>query len=108
MYGRRRAQVGPTVARRESGAKHGIDYEEQTTISRAYLDMGAIRQKLAGDLARLGAAATWSLRFRQGGHAIAGFHGLATVTSNIHATRMHLFDPNVGEYTCELRELDGV
>ncbi len=109
MYGQLRDAVGRNQARREVGAGLGLNYEEQTTIMRAFVGMAGIRAKLAADLGRIGAAATWSMRFAGGGgHAIAGFRGLASITANMHRASIHIFDPNIGEYTGELTDLDAI
>lgn len=108
-YAALRATVGRNEARREVGARLGLDYEEQTTIMRACVGMVGIRAKLASDLGRIGAAATWSMRFTGGGgHAIAGFRGLVSVTGNVHRAVMYIFDPNIGEYVGELSDLDAI
>jgi hypothetical protein len=108
-YGQLRGAVGRNEARRQVGAGLGLNYEEQTTIMRAFVGMAGIRARLATDLDRTGAAATWSLRFAGGGgHAIAGFRGLIRVTGNMHRASVHIFDPNIGEYAGELTDLDAI
>jgi hypothetical protein len=108
-YALRRAAVGRDAARREAGARLGLDYEAQTTVMRACVGMVGIRARLAADLGRIGAAATWSMRFAGGGgHAIAGFRGLVPVSGNVHRVSIHVFDPNIGEYAGELGELDAI
>lgn len=107
QYGQARAQQGPEQARRAMGQQLGHDYHQQTTILRAFMSAGELRQRLAGDLGMLGAAVTWSMRFPDDtGHAIAGFRGLLTIMENMHRASLHLFDPNIGEYVGELGELD--
>ncbi len=89
-------------AQQELGGRADLDYEPQTTISGGKVGPGEIINILARDLTRPGKAATWSLRFKEGGgHAIAGFSGLVSITDNIHRTKIHIFDPNIGEFTGE-------
>ncbi len=103
-----RAQHGRNEGRRMVGGQVGLDYNEQTTLMRAMVGMRGIREKLAADISRIGAASTWSLRFMGGGgHAIAGFCGLSGQQPYMKM-RLHVFDPNIGEYTGELRELDTI
>jgi len=109
LYSQRRRQAGRVPARREAGSALGLRYEDQTTIVRRSLDMGAIRRKLAGDLNAPGDAATWSMKFTGGGgHAIAGLYWLVSVTPNVHHPAIHIFDPNIGEYVGELADLDPI
>ena len=121
-YGRQRAANGPFSARRNLSSRLGLDYEEQTTISRNPMHragsqgaggMQGIRHRLAEDLERPFSGATWSMRFSQaaggGGHAIAGFNLLcATSMSNMHVMEMHVFDPNIGEYSGTYADLDEI
>jgi hypothetical protein len=108
-YAGMRGPLGRNEARRQMGAGLGLDFEEQTTIMRRFNGMAGIRAKLAADLGQIGAAATWSMRFSGGGgHAIAGFRGLVSVTGNMHRASLHIFDPNIGEYAGELDELDAI
>ena len=107
QYNKTRAQVGPEHARRVMGQQLGHDFHQQTTITRAMMSSAEIRQRLAGDLGTLGAAATWSMRFADGsGHAIAGFRGMLSLMENVHRASLHVFDPNIGEYAGELSDLD--
>jgi hypothetical protein len=109
QYGQQRAQQGPTQARRDMGKQLGHDYREHTTIMPAMVGAVGLRQRLAADLARAGIGATWTLRFADGtGHAIAGFYGIVSPTEKLHYFRLFLFDPNIGEYTGELRDLDSM
>jgi hypothetical protein len=106
-YLREREQAGPEQARRTMGATLGHDYEPKTTLVRAFLSPAEIRGKLAGDLGQIGAVATWSMRFLEGGgHAIAGFRGLVSLSPKMHRASLHVFDPNAGEFTGEAGDLD--
>jgi hypothetical protein len=108
-YAAQRAQLGPQAARTAKGAELGLDYEHQTTIMRLNLSAEEIRARLAADLRPLGGGATWTMRFAKGGgHAIAGFHGIVSLTGNIHQNRYHLFDPNLGEYVGAIQDLDAM
>lgn len=94
-----RAQHGPTAARQQQGGTLGLDYDEQTTVTRAGAGRTGMIKRVGEDLRPLGAAATWSMRFDGGGgHAIAGVNRLERITSNIAQSTLHVFDPNVGEY----------
>ena len=100
QYGQERAQHGPEKARRDMGKQLGHDFQQHTTILPALIGATGIRQRLAADLSGLGVGATWSLRFMDGtGHAIAGFYGMVSVTENMHRISLHVFDPNIGEYS---------
>jgi hypothetical protein len=108
-YARQRAVSGPQQARNAQGRQLGHDWDDQTTIMTTLVPMETIRQRLARDLADLGAAAAWTMRFAAGGgHAIAGYHGIASITPTLHEHRYHLFDPNLGEYVGVARDLAGM
>lgn len=103
-----RAQHGREEGRRMVGQQVGLNYHDQTMIMRALIGIRGIREKMAADISRIGAAATWTLRFADGGgHAIAGFCGLSGQQPYMKM-RLHVFDPNIGEYTGELQELDAI
>ena len=109
QYQRERARVGPVAARQRVGQPLGLDYEQQTSIMPACIGLQGVRARLAGDLRRLGTATTWSLRFIDGGgHVMAGFSGLTSLTENVHRQQISIFDPNIGEYVCEINEMDDV
>lgn len=106
LYSGLRSQHGREEARRQVGAQLGLNYSDQTMILRTFVGMGGIKQKLGQDLSRIGAAATWTLRFADGGgHAIAGFCGLSGQPP-IMRHRLHIFDPNIGEYEGTVQELN--
>lgn len=106
QYAADRAQLGRFPARAAAGRRVGLDYEEQTTIVRASVGTGGILAKMSADLRGIGAAATWSLRFSGGGgHALAGFCGVTSLTPNMHRQELFVFDPNIGEYKGELSDL---
>jgi hypothetical protein len=108
-YQRERAKVGPVAARQRVGRPLGLDFEQQTSIMPACIGLRGVRERLATDLRPLGAAATWSLRFIDGGgHVMAGFSGLASITENMHRQQISIFDPNIGEYVCAINEMDDV
>jgi hypothetical protein len=107
QYGQHRQQVGPQDARRVMGQHLGHDFEQHTTILPALIGTNAVRQRLAADLRHIGVGATWTMRFAPGGgHAIAGFYGMESLAENMHRARISIFDPNIGEYVGELRDLD--
>ena len=109
QYGQRRQQEEPQDARSAMGQRLGHDYEHHTTILPALIGPNAVRARLAADLRYFGAGATWSMRFAGGGgHAIAGFYGIESLAQNMHRARIHIFDPNIGEYVGELRDVDFV
>ena len=109
QYQRERAKVGPVAARQRMGQPLGLDYEQKTSIMPACIGLQGVRDRLATDLRRLGAATTWSLRFIDGGgHAMAGFSGLTSITENMHRQQISIFDPNIGEYVCQISEMDDV
>jgi hypothetical protein len=109
QYARERARVGPVAARQRVGQPLGLDFEQQTSIMPACIGLQGVRDRLASDLRRLGAATTWSLRFIDGGgHVMAGFSGLTSITANMHRQQISIFDPNIGEYVCQLNEMDDV
>lgn len=109
QYQRERANLGPVAARQRVGQPLGLDYEQQTTIMPACIGLQGVRQRLATDLRALGAATTWSLRFIDGGgHVMAGFSGLTSITPNMHRQQISIFDPNIGEYVCQINEMDDV
>jgi hypothetical protein len=99
-YGTLRAALGRNDARRHMGARVGIDYEAQTAVMvmAAHVGRNGMLKKISDDLRTPGAAATWSMRFAGGGgHAIAGFSQLERRPYGFD-TRIHVFDPNIGEY----------
>jgi hypothetical protein len=107
-YGDLRAVLGREAARTQMAAGVGIDYEQQTTVLKIFIGMEGIRRRLAEDLKSIGAAATWSMRFQDGGgHAIAGFCNLAGQEPMLRM-QMHVFDPNIGEYVGDFGDLDGI
>jgi hypothetical protein len=109
QYQRERAKVGPVAARQRVGQPLGLDYEQQTSIMPACIGLQGVRERLATDLRRLGAATTWSLRFIDGGgHVMAGFSGLTSITTNMHRQQVSIFDPNIGEYVGEITDMDDV
>ncbi len=109
QYGQQRAQHGPQQARKQMAQQLGHDYHQHTTIMPALIGAAGMRQRLAADLAGLGVAATWSLRFMDDtGHAIAGFYGMVSPLENMHRFQLHLFDPNIGEYVGGQRDLDNM
>jgi hypothetical protein len=110
QYGTLRGQVGPQAARSAMGQSGGLDFAHQTTIMRTRLNMSEILTILARDLQPLGGAATWSMRFfGGGGHAIAGFHNMVTLAQGVmHQHRYQVFDPNLGEYVGEIRDLEAM
>jgi len=107
-YAIQRSQYGRTEARHQKGQQLGLKYTDQTTIMRVMIGMQGIRQKLAADISHVGSAATWTLRFADGsGHAIAGFCGISG-QEPIIKLKLHVFDPNIGEYIGELTELNAI
>ena len=109
LYAQQRAQIGRFPARAEAGRRMGLDYEEQTTIMRVSVGMSGIFAKLSPDLKRIGAGATWSLRFSNGdGHALSGFSGLTSFTNTMHRQQLYVFDPNIGQYTGAIRDLNDI
>ncbi|RJF87469.1 hypothetical protein D3874_10930 [Oleomonas cavernae] len=109
-YSKDRAQFGPVVSRGIAGARLGLAYDpEKTTIMRMPHDLipgnpieqtpDQIIQQMMRDIAGIGSAISWSLRFAngQGGHAIAGATTLQSQSENMHMQVTHLFDPNIGE-----------
>ena len=106
-YANLRAQHGREQARRQVGNQLGLRYHtDDTTIMRTHLGMSGIRARLAADIGWVGSAATWTLRFADGGgHAIAGFCGIGGQEPMLQL-ESHIFDPNLGEYTGPFRELD--
>lgn len=107
-YAGLRAIRGRTAARQQVAGNLGLHYVEQTTVSRRQSGMSGIRQKLASDIGYPGAAATWTLEFEGGSrHAVAGFCGIGGQEPILRLI-LHLFDPNVGEYRGELRELNSI
>lgn len=108
-YAQRRRTLGRSEARAQMGRQLGHRFEDQTMVLRAFVGMQGVRARMSDDLDQLGAAATWTMAMPGAGrHAIAGFRGLKSVTSNIHIASLHVFDPNVGEYVGTLQELDGI
>jgi hypothetical protein len=108
-YQQERANVGPVAARQRVARPLGLDFEQQTSIMPACIGLQGVRDKLSADLRQMGTATTWSLRFIDGGgHVMAGFSGLVALTSNMHRQQISIFDPNIGEYVCQINEMDGV
>lgn len=108
-YAQQRQTRGRTDARADMARSLGHDFAEQTLVMRALVGMEGIRRRMSADLDQLGAAATWTMAMPGAGrHAIAGFRGLESLTSNIHRAALHVFDPNIGEYVGTLQELDGI
>ena len=102
-------ETGTCPARQRVGRPLGLDYEQQTSIMPACIGLRGVRDRLATDLRRLGAATTWSLRFIDGGgHVMAGFSGLTSITENMHRQQVSIFDPNIGEYVGEITDMDDV
>ncbi len=109
QYGVHRATLGREAARQAVGGGLGLDFDAQTTVMRVFVGQQGMLKRLEDDLRIPGASATWSMRFGSGGgHAIAGANVMRSVASNIHVTRAHLFDPNVGEYETGVADLQAV
>ena len=108
-YGQLRGQKGREDARKEVGRRVGVDYDAQTTVMRVAVGKAGILAKVAGDLRPPGSAATWTMRFRDGGgHAIAGVNRLERITGNFANTHAHVFDPNIGEYVGPFASLSAI
>jgi hypothetical protein len=112
QYGLKRQQHGPLGARQLLGQPMGLDYAQQTTIMPAMVGLRGVQEKLGSDLRRPGDAATWSLRWvakgADVGHAMAGYSDLVSITSNMHRQQLSIFDPNIGEYVCQVNETNDV
>ncbi len=97
VYANLRHAYGRNAAREMVGQAVGLDYDtDKTMILRQFLSMDHIAERIKNDVKFPGDAATWSLRFPMGGHAIAGFCNIKG-SGNIHQIVVHLFDPNYGE-----------
>ena len=109
-YGQRRATVGREEARQEMGASLGLVYDsDRTQVLRVCVGLDGMIERAQHDLGSIGAAATWTMQFENGDrHAIAGFRGLQTLTSNMHRQTLHIFDPNCGEYLGELGDFERI
>jgi hypothetical protein len=105
-YSKDRAKIGRIDARRKVGETLGLNYSEQTTILKSFIGIVGIKARMKADISSPGKAATWTLRFDDGsGHAIAGFCGIESIPVGFRY-RIHIFDPNIGEYTGALEEVD--
>lgn len=92
-----RQSHGRNQARKMVGGSIGLDYDmDKTMIMRRFMTMDHIAERIKNDVKVPGDAATWSLRFPMGGHAIAGFCNIVG-QDNIHRIVVHIFDPNYGE-----------
>ncbi len=101
-------RLGAGDARLQIARRLGLEYAGQTTVLARYVGLDGIRRRLASDIRRPGAAATWGLQFAGGqGHAIAGFCGLSGEAPLLRY-ELHVFDPNVGEYVGSLQALDDI
>jgi len=98
---------GREAARAQVGARLGHRFEERTVVTESIVGKAGIRATMARDLSEFGAAACWTMEMPGvGRHAIAGYRGLLSMMSNVHAASLHIFDPNLGEYVGGLGELD--
>jgi len=108
-YQQERANVGPVAARQRVARPLGLDFAQQTSIMPACIGLQGVQDKLSADLRQLGAATTWSLRFIDGtGHVMAGFSGLISLSPRMHRQQISIFDPNIGEYVCQISEMNDV
>lgn len=106
-YARARASVGRVEARTGMARSLGHAYEEQTQVMRGMVGMDGIRKRMADDLRRFGASATWTMQLPGiGRHAVAGYHGLVSLTDNMHQSSIYIFDPNLGEYAGTVQQID--
>lgn len=96
-YQQFRGALGREQARERVGRDAGLAYDtNKTMIMRRFMSMDHIVDRIRNDVMQPGDAATWSLRFPMGGHAIAGFCNIES-QGNIHKFMVHIFDPNYGE-----------
>jgi hypothetical protein len=113
QYKLKRRQHGPLAARQQLGQSMGLDFDQQTTVLPALIGLRGVQERMARDLRQLGNAATWSLRWinikgKDVGHAMAGYSGLESILSNMHRQQISIFDPNIGEYVCQVNEMEAV
>ena len=108
-YSHQREILGRVGARERMGQRLGHDFEEQTMVMSRCVGVEGMHDRMARDLAQFGAAVTWTIDVPGWGrHALAGFRGLTSVTTNLHHASIHIFDPNIGEYVCEPQQIRGV
>lgn len=108
-YGQQRRTKGREEARADMGKQLGHDFADQTTIMRVMVGFDGILARMTKDLGAIGSAVTWTMALPGvGRHAIAGYRGLESLTTNMHRASLHIYDPNVGEYVGTLQELNGI
>ncbi len=104
-YSGLRKTHGREEGRRRAGSKRGLAYEFDKTQVFRIVAGGVIERSLpefwgtvGRDISRVNSAATWTLRFEDGGgHAIAGYCGGEVIAVGFQL-KLHIFDPNLGEY----------
>ena len=105
-YAQRRGIFDRVEARQQMGRRLGHDFEEQTVVMARCVGVDGMHDRMARDLEELGAAVTWTVVVPGWGrHALAGFRGLRSITTNMHAASVHIFDPNIGEYVLEPHQI---
>lgn len=108
-YAQRREIFGRIEARQQMGRRHGHDFEEQTVVAARFVGEAGMHARMARDLEELGTAVTWTIVVPGWGrHALAGFRGLESISTNVHRASVHIFDPNIGEYVCEPHQIRAV
>jgi len=108
-YGQRREIFGRVEARQQMGGRLGHDFDEQTVVMARCVGQEGMEARMARDLETFGAAVTWTIVVPGWGrHALAGFRGLESISTNMHRASVHVFDPNIGEYVCESHQIRAV
>jgi hypothetical protein len=108
-YQKRKPVIGADAALRESGRKHGLDFDtEHTVILRAGKPMSEVRARILADIGQFAAAATWALQLGlHGRHAIAGYCGIVR-DGPFGQLMLHIFDPNFGEFWGNMQQIDAI
>lgn len=114
-YAHLRRVHGREEARRRLGHQRDLDYEfDKTQVFRVVGGGDILRavpefwNTIKRDIDHVLAAATWTLRWEnQSGHAIAGFCGAVPVAVGVELV-LHIYDPNLGEYTGDFNSLSAI
>jgi hypothetical protein len=115
IYSGLRRTYGREEGRRRAAGMRGLAYEFDKTQVFRVVGGGLIERSLpefwatiGRDIKMVASGATWTLRFDDGGgHAIAGYCGADAIPGGFRM-KLHIFDPNIGEYVGEYDSLNEI
>jgi hypothetical protein len=108
QYANLRPWLGRNSARETVGAGLQLSYEEQTMLIERLAGLEGIKARMIRDLSSWGRGATWTIATDNMRHALAGFCGIRRLEYHGMEMRMHLFDPNLGEFIGAIGELEKI